>query len=87
MASVGEVSDHTCALHGRDNYGFVSFNNKDDAYEAVEHGNDDPSYPRVDLCFGGRRKFCKQKYSDLGERLNGHKVVPICSDSEQFHNY
>ena len=51
----------------RDNYGFVSFRNKDDAYEAVEHGNDDPSYPRVDLCFGGRRKFCKQKYSDLGK--------------------
>ena len=45
----------------------MSFRNKDDAYEAVERGNDDPSYPRVDLCFGGRRKFCKQKYSDLGK--------------------
>ena len=67
MESVGKVSDHTWALHGRDNYGFVSFSSRDDAYEAVEHGNDDPSYPRVDLCFGGRRKFCKQKYSDLGE--------------------
>ncbi|XP_076632979.1 uncharacterized protein LOC143347585 isoform X1 [Colletes latitarsis] len=50
--------------HG-DNYGFVTFAYKNDAYEAVEHGNDDPSLPRYDLCFGGRRAFCKVKYADL----------------------
>ncbi|XP_012268335.2 serine/arginine repetitive matrix protein 2 isoform X2 [Athalia rosae] len=50
--------------HG-DNYGFVTFAYKNDAYEAVEHGNDDPSQPRYDLCFGGRRAFCKVKYADL----------------------
>ncbi|XP_017885090.1 peroxisome proliferator-activated receptor gamma coactivator 1-alpha-like isoform X2 [Ceratina calcarata] len=50
--------------HG-DNYGFVTFAHKNDAYEAVEHGNDDPSLPRYDLCFGGRRAFCKVKYADL----------------------
>lgn len=49
-----------------DNYGFVTFAYKNDAYEAVEHGNDDPSLPRYDLCFGGRRAFCKVKYADLG---------------------
>jgi hypothetical protein len=38
-----------------------------DAYEAVEHGNDDPNQPRYDLCFGGRRAFCKTRYSDLGK--------------------
>lgn len=66
----------------RDNYGFVSFRNKDDAYEAVEHGNDDPSYPRVDLCFGGRRKFCKQKYSDLGK---GQKNTRECTCNNCMH--
>ena len=50
-----------------DNYGFVTFKYKNDAYEAIEHGNDNPSFSRVDLCFGGRRTFCKEKYSDLGE--------------------
>jgi len=56
------------SLHFRDhgdNYGFVTFQYKVDAYEAVEHGNDDPGLPRYDLCFGGRRAFCKEKYSDL----------------------
>lgn len=51
----------------RDNYGFVTFAYKVDAYEAVEHGNDDPSLPHYDLCFGGRRAFCKQRYADLGK--------------------
>ena len=51
----------------RDNYGFVTFKYKVDAYEAIEHGNDAPSFPTVDICFGGRRTFCKEKYSDLGE--------------------
>ena len=50
----------------RDNYGFVTFRNKADAFTAIEQGNDDTSYPKVDLCFGGRRAFCKEKYSDLG---------------------
>lgn len=49
-----------------DNYGFVTFLNKLDAYKAVEHGNDDPFYPKYDLSFGGRREFCKTTYSDLG---------------------
>ena len=53
----------------------MSFRNKDDAYEAVERGNDDPSYPRVDLCFGGRRKFCKQKYSDLGKEPKYNTLI------------
>lgn len=50
--------------HG-DNYGFVTYKNRDEAYCAVEHGNDDPKLPRYDLCFGGRRAFCKVSYSDL----------------------
>ncbi len=55
-------------LHNyRDNYGFVTFRNKKDAFSAIERGNDDTSQPRVDLCFGGRRAFCKEKYADLGK--------------------
>lgn len=64
-----------------DNYGFVTFDSKKDAFSAIEHGNDDTSYPKVDLCFGGRRAFCKEKYADLdsggasrldrGHRSNG----------------
>lgn len=55
-------------LHFRehaDNYGFVTFAYKVDAYEAVERGNDDPSQPHFELCFGGRRKFCRERYADL----------------------
>ena len=44
----------------------MTFRNKADAFTAIEQGNDDTSYPKVDLCFGGRRAFCKEKYSDLG---------------------
>lgn len=51
----------------RDNYGFVTFQHKMDAYEAVERGNDDPSIPKYDISFGGRRAFCKTRYSDLGK--------------------
>ncbi|KAJ8918793.1 hypothetical protein NQ315_011077 [Exocentrus adspersus] len=50
--------------HG-DNYGFVTFVNQYDAFEAIEHANDDPLYPKYDLSFGGRRQFCKTSYSDL----------------------
>ncbi|KAJ8985029.1 hypothetical protein NQ317_016940 [Molorchus minor] len=58
------------SLHFRDhgyldNYGFVTFANKLDAYEAIEHGNDDLYHPKYDLSFGGRRIFCKTSYSDL----------------------
>ncbi|XP_068200168.1 uncharacterized protein [Palaemon carinicauda] len=58
-----------------DNYGFVTFKNKDEAYNAVEHGNDDPSYPRYDLCFGGRRAFCRVQYSDLDAQDEGSSYL------------
>ncbi|BES96556.1 RNA recognition motif. (a.k.a. RRM, RBD, or RNP domain) [Nesidiocoris tenuis] len=56
------------SLHFRergDNYGFVTFASKADAYKAVEHGNDNPKEMRYEICFGGRRAFCKQRYADL----------------------
>ncbi|KAG7200971.1 hypothetical protein KM043_003329 [Ampulex compressa] len=72
--------------HG-DNYGFVTFAYKNDAYEAVEHGNDDPSLPRYDLCFGGRRAFCKVKYADLDGMASsspGGGPVPQTSEDNTF---
>lgn len=30
-------------------------------------GNDDPSYPRLELCFGGRRRFVGGSYVDFGK--------------------
>ncbi|XP_076669360.1 uncharacterized protein LOC143369380 isoform X1 [Andrena cerasifolii] len=72
--------------HG-DNYGFVTFAYKNDAYEAVEHGNDDPALPRYDLCFGGRRAFCKVKYADLdgmassSPNSSGHNIPQVNEDN------
>ncbi|GJQ76040.1 hypothetical protein Trydic_g18091 [Trypoxylus dichotomus] len=48
-----------------DNYGFVTFKYKEDAYAAVEYGNEDPNLPQYDLSFGGRRIFCQTSYADL----------------------
>lgn len=50
-----------------DHFGFVTYRRKQDAYAAVEHGNENPNYPQVDLSFGGRRVFCGADYSDLGK--------------------
>jgi peroxisome proliferator-activated receptor gamma coactivator-related protein 1 len=58
------------SLHFRErgnNYGFVTFKYQADAYEAVEHGNDDGSRARYELSFGGRRAFCKEKYFDMDD--------------------
>ncbi|XP_057340127.1 uncharacterized protein LOC130677396 isoform X3 [Microplitis mediator] len=74
--------------HG-DNYGFVTFAHKNDAYEAVEHGNDDPNLPRYDLSFGGRRAFCKVKYADLDGAPNssytsGRSSLKSNNDDDSF---
>ncbi|XP_056638669.1 uncharacterized protein LOC130446414 isoform X4 [Diorhabda sublineata] len=62
---ITNISLHSRSHSYLDNYGFVTFANKLDAYEAIEHGNDDPWLPKYDLSFGGRRIFCQTTYSDL----------------------
>lgn len=55
-------------LHFRekgDNYAFIVFEHPDCAMRAIEEGNDDPAYPRLELCFGGRRKFVGGSYVDF----------------------
>ncbi|XP_026212092.1 peroxisome proliferator-activated receptor gamma coactivator-related protein 1 [Anabas testudineus] len=64
----GEIED--CTLHFRnhgDNYGFVTYYNTKDAFTAIENGSKlrKPDELPFDLCFGGRRQFCKSSYSDL----------------------
>jgi len=58
------------SLHFRErgvNYGFLTFKNIEDAKEAIEHGNDENEKSKYDLCFGGRRKFCREEYYDLDD--------------------
>ncbi|XP_077350547.1 uncharacterized protein pprc1 isoform X2 [Festucalex cinctus] len=64
----GEVED--CTLHFReqgDNYGFVTYYNTKDAFTAIENGSKLRKADELpfELCFGGRRQFCKTTYADL----------------------
>ena len=61
----------------RDNYGFVTYYDTKDAFTAIENGGKlrRPNELPFDLCFGGRRQFCKATYSDLGKLLVNVEVV------------
>ncbi|KAG7334215.1 hypothetical protein KOW79_002622 [Hemibagrus wyckioides] len=64
----GEIEE--CTVHFRehgDNYGFVTYYNKKDAFNAIENGSKlrQPNELPFDLCFGGRRQFCRTSYADL----------------------
>lgn len=58
----------------RDNYGFVTYYNTKDAFTAIENGSRLRKSDELpfDLCFGGRRQFCKSSYADLG--MQGFKL-------------
>lgn len=56
--------------HG-DNYGFVTFVYKCDAFAAIERGKTVRGLEKFDLCFGGRRQFCDVEYADL----DGNKEI------------
>lgn len=64
----GEIEE--CTVHFRehgDNYGFVTYYNTKDAFNAIENGSKlrQPNELPFDLCFGGRRQFCRASYADL----------------------
>uniref|UniRef100_A0A3B4CCY4 RRM domain-containing protein n=2 Tax=Pygocentrus nattereri TaxID=42514 RepID=A0A3B4CCY4_PYGNA len=64
----GEIED--CTVHFReqgDNYGFVTYYSTKDAFNAIENGSKlrQPNELPFDLCFGGRRQFCRTSYADL----------------------
>lgn len=80
----GPVVDISVHLRERgDNYGFVTFAYKDDAFAAIEHGNDNPSLPTYDLSFGGRRAFCKYKYSDLDDTASRSSISKSSQINEE----
>ncbi|XP_059422418.1 peroxisome proliferator-activated receptor gamma coactivator-related protein 1-like [Carassius carassius] len=64
----GEIEE--CTVHFRengDNYGFVTYYDTKDAFDAIENGSKlrEQNELPFDLCFGGRRQFCKTSYADL----------------------
>lgn len=64
----GEIED--CTVHFRengDNYGFITYYDTKNAFDAIENGSRlrEPNELPFDLCFGGRRQFCKTSYADL----------------------
>lgn len=68
FALIGEVE--SVSLHFRDrsdSYGFVTFYHMKDAFAAIENGSKlrRPDELPFDICFGGRRQFCKSDYADL----------------------
>ncbi|XP_032240073.2 peroxisome proliferator-activated receptor gamma coactivator 1-alpha isoform X2 [Nematostella vectensis] len=48
-----------------DNYAFVTFVESASALDAVNDANSNPKEPALDICFGGRRKFCGGSYVDF----------------------
>ncbi|KAI1887047.1 hypothetical protein AGOR_G00202010 [Albula goreensis] len=82
FAQYGDIEE--CTLHFRDygdNYGFVTYYNTKDAFNAIENGSKLRQSDELpfDLCFGGRRQFCKSNYSDLD---SNREYDPVPSKSK-----
>ncbi|XP_028937121.1 peroxisome proliferator-activated receptor gamma coactivator-related protein 1 isoform X2 [Ornithorhynchus anatinus] len=85
----GEIEE--CTIHFRfegDNYGFVTYRYAEEAFAAIESGHklrraDEQPF---DLCFGGRRQFCKRNYADLDSNREDFDPAPVKSkfDSLDF---
>ncbi|TFK07033.1 centrosomal protein of 55 kDa [Platysternon megacephalum] len=80
-----------CTLHFRaegDNYGFVTYRYAKEAFAAIESGHKlrRPDEQPFDLCFGGRRQFCRRNYADLDSNREDFDPAPIKSkfDSLDF---
>uniref|UniRef100_A0A4W5JR73 RRM domain-containing protein n=1 Tax=Hucho hucho TaxID=62062 RepID=A0A4W5JR73_9TELE len=76
----GEIEE--CTLHFRghgDNYGFVTYYDTKDAFTAIENGSKlrKPDELPFDLCFGGRRQFCKTSYADLDSNREYDRSAPM----------
>ncbi|KAJ8365274.1 hypothetical protein SKAU_G00141050 [Synaphobranchus kaupii] len=84
FSQYGEIEE--CTLHFRDygdNYGFVTYYNTKDAFNAIENGSKLRQSDELpfDLCFGGRRQFCKSNYADLDSNRD-YDPVPAKSRYE-----
>ncbi|XP_064419055.1 peroxisome proliferator-activated receptor gamma coactivator-related protein 1 [Latimeria chalumnae] len=81
----GEIEE--CTIHFReqgDNYGFVTYRYTTDAFAAIENGHKlrRPDELPFDLCFGGRRQFCKTTYADLDSNRDDYDPTPAKSKFE-----
>lgn len=56
------------------------------AYEVIGKYRSDPILSKYDVRFGGRRKFCKQSYADLGEISHdfNEDILLIVFSNENF---
>ncbi|XP_069467700.1 peroxisome proliferator-activated receptor gamma coactivator-related protein 1 [Ambystoma mexicanum] len=78
-----------CNIHFRDqgdNYGFVTYRYTEDAFTAIENGHKlrRPDELPFDLCFGGRRQFCKSNYADLDSNRGDYDPVKNKFESLDF---
>lgn len=69
----GEIEE--CAVNMRndgDSYGFITYRYTCDAFAALENGYTlrRSSEPQFEMCFGGRKQFCKSDYTDLDYNLD-----------------
>ncbi|XP_053548474.1 peroxisome proliferator-activated receptor gamma coactivator-related protein 1 [Bombina bombina] len=81
----GEIEE--CTIHFReqgDNYGFVTYHCTREAFAAIENGHKLrlPDELPFDLCFGGRRQFCKRNYADLDSNRDEFDPAPVRSKFE-----
>ncbi|ELU17364.1 hypothetical protein CAPTEDRAFT_154290 [Capitella teleta] len=72
----GDITDVSVHFreHG-DNYGFVTFLYTCDAFACVEQGTTVPGCEHFDMCFGGRREFCKTNYADLDGNMEMEEEI------------
>ncbi|XP_069095698.1 peroxisome proliferator-activated receptor gamma coactivator-related protein 1 [Pleurodeles waltl] len=78
-----------CNIHFRDhgdNYGFVTYRYTEDAFTAIENGHKlrRPDELPFDLCFGGRRQFCKSNYADLDSNRGDYDPMKNKFESLDF---
>ncbi|OCT71698.1 peroxisome proliferator-activated receptor gamma coactivator-related protein 1 [Xenopus laevis] len=83
----GEIEE--CTIHFReegDNYGFVTYRYTCEAFAAIENGHKLrlPDELPFDLCFGGRRQFCKSTYADLDSNKDDFDPAPVRSKFESL---
>nr|XP_005997926.1 PREDICTED: peroxisome proliferator-activated receptor gamma coactivator 1-alpha isoform X3 [Latimeria chalumnae] len=85
----GEIEE--CSVNLRDDgdsYGFITYRYTCDAFAALENGYTlrRSNEPPFELCFGGRRQFCKSNYTDLDSNSDDFDPASIKSkyDSMDF---
>ncbi|KAG8435413.1 hypothetical protein GDO86_013378 [Hymenochirus boettgeri] len=87
FSAFGDIEE--CTIHFRekgDNYGFVTYRYTAEAFDAIENGHKLrlPDELPFDLCFGGRRQFCKRRYADLDSNKDEFYPAPLRNKYENL---